>query len=104
LARRQREQRLARWQREQREQRLARRRERLERLRSAHFLLAIAVQLLPPSERDRYLEEFRAELLDVQRDARLRHARSLLLGVIVLRLRRGLKNKVADAAVRRVKD
>ena len=44
------------------------------RLRSAHFLLTIAVQLLPQSERDRYLEEFRAELLDVPRDMRLSHA------------------------------
>jgi hypothetical protein len=66
--------------------------ERSERLRSAHFLLSIAVHLLPPSERDRYLEEFRAELLDVQRNARLRHARS------------GPTAKAADAAVRRAKN
>jgi hypothetical protein len=76
---------------------------RLERLRSAHFLLAIAVQLLPPSERHRYFEEFRAELLDVHRDSRMRHAWSLLRGVIMLRLRREPKDKAADAAVRRSK-
>jgi hypothetical protein len=40
-------------------------RPRAERTRSAHFLLAIAARLLPPSERARYVEEFRAELLDV---------------------------------------
>jgi hypothetical protein len=34
-------------------------------VRSTHFLLAIAMRLLPPSERARYVEEFRAELLDV---------------------------------------
>lgn len=73
------------------------------RLRSEHFLLSIAVRLLPPSERDRYLEEFRAELLDLPRNTRLSHALSLLRGVFVLRLRRGLKNKATDAAVRRAK-
>jgi hypothetical protein len=75
---------------------------RSERACSAHFLLTIAVRLLPPSERDRYLEEFRAELLDVPRNTRLSHALSLLCGVFLLRLRRGLKNK-ADAAVRSAK-
>ncbi len=70
---------------------------------SAHFMLAIAVRLLSLSERDRYLEEFRAELLDIPPNTRLSHALSLLRGVLVLRLRRGLKNKAADAAVRRVK-
>jgi hypothetical protein len=78
-------------------------RERLEYVRSARFLLAIAVWLLPPSERDRYLEEFRAELLDVPRDAQLSHAVSLLWGAFVLRLRRGLK-KPTDVAVRRAND
>lgn len=87
----------------EREQRLEQARlERLERLRSAHFLLAIAVQLLPPSERDRYLEEFRAELLDIPRNTRRSHVLSLLRGVFVLRLRRGLK-KVTDATARRAK-
>jgi hypothetical protein len=74
---------------------------RSEHARSAHFLLEVAVRLLPPSERDRYLEEFRAELLDIPRDTRLAHARSLLRGAFVLRLRRGLTNKAAD--VRRAK-
>lgn len=78
-------------------------RARSERARSSHFLLAIAVRLLPPSERDRYLEEFRAELLDVPRDTRLSHALSLLRGVFVLRLRRGLRKEAADAAARRAK-
>lgn len=79
-------------------------RARSERARSSHFLLAIAVRLLPPSERDRYLEEFRAELLDIPGDTRLSHALSLLRGVFVLRLRRGLRKETADAAVRRAKD
>jgi hypothetical protein len=107
LAPRQREQRLeqARLARQQRrsERRLRSEQARLarsERLRTAHFLLAIAVLLLPPSERDRYLEEFRAELLDVRRDTRLWHARSLLRGVVMLRLRGDAKNKAA----RRAKD
>jgi hypothetical protein len=75
---------------------------RAERVPPVHFLLAIAVRLLPLSERDRYLEEFRAELLDVPRNTRLTHALSLVRGVFVLRLRRGL-NKATDAAVRRAK-
>lgn len=79
-------------------------REWLEHTRSARFLVVIAVRLLPPSERDRYLEEFRAELLDVPRDTRRRHAVSLLRGVCVLRLRREPKNKGADAAVGRAKN
>jgi hypothetical protein len=66
-------------------------------------VLAIAVRLLLPSERDRYLEEFRAELLDVPGDKRLLHALSLLRGVLVLRLRRGLK-KAINVAVRRAND
>ena len=73
------------------------------RSRSAHFLLAIAVRLLPPLERDRYLEEFRAELLDVPGHTRLTHALSLLRGVFVLRLRRGFKNTAGDTAVRGAK-
>jgi hypothetical protein len=77
---------------------------RSERLRSAHFVLAIAVQLLPPPERDRYIEEFRAELLDLPRNMRLRHALSLLRGVCVLRLRRGFKNTTGDAVMKKVKD
>jgi conflict system STAND superfamily ATPase len=68
-----------------------------------NFLLAIAVQLLPPSERDRYLEEFRAELLDIPSNMRPSHALSLLRGVLVLRLRLGLKKEATDAAVRRAK-
>jgi hypothetical protein len=75
-------------------------RPRPEHVRLAHSLLAIAVRLLPPSERDRYLEEFHAELLDVPRDTRLRHTLTLLRGVLVVRLRRGLKKKAADAAAR----
>lgn len=71
---------------------------RSEHARSSHFLVAIAVRLLPPSERDRYLEEFRAELLDMPRDTQLSHALSLLRGAFVLRLRRGLK-KPTDLAV-----
>jgi hypothetical protein len=78
-------------------------RARSKHVRSSHLLLAIAVRLLPPSERDRYLEEFRAELLDVT-DTRLSHAMSLLRGVLVLRLHRGLRKEAADAAVRRAKD
>jgi hypothetical protein len=70
--------------------------------RRVRFLLKIVVRLLPPSERDRYSEEFHAEMLDVPRDTRLSHALSLLRGVSVLRLRRGLK-KATDAALRRVK-
>jgi hypothetical protein len=73
---------------------------RSQHVRSAYFLLAIAVRLLPPSERDRYLEEFRAELLDIPRDTRLTHALSLLRGAFVLRIRRGLK-KATDVEVRR---
>jgi hypothetical protein len=76
----------------------------LRRVPSAHILLAIAVRLLPPSERARYLEEFRAELLDIPHNTWPRHALSLLRGVFVLRLRRWLKNKAANAAVRRAKD
>jgi hypothetical protein len=76
---------------------------RSEHARSSHFLLAIAVRLLPPSERDRYLEEFRAELLDIPRDTQLSHALSLLRGAFVLRLRRGL-TKPTDVAVRRAND
>ncbi|MGH3865224.1 MAG: hypothetical protein ACRDQ4_03635 [Pseudonocardiaceae bacterium] len=76
---------------------------RSEPARSSHFLLAIAVRLLPPSERDRYLEEFRAELLDMPRDTQLSHALSLLRGSFVLRLRRGFK-KPTDVAVSRAKD
>lgn len=68
--------------------------------RSARFLLAIVVRLLPPSERDRYLEEFRAELLDTPASAQWSHALSLLRGVVVLRLRGEAKKKGA----RRVKD
>jgi hypothetical protein len=70
--------------------------------RSVHFLLAIAVWLLPLSQRARYLEEFHAELLDVARGRWLWHALSLLRGVVVTRLCRGLK-RATDAAVRRVK-
>jgi hypothetical protein len=76
---------------------------RLKHTRSVRFLLAIGMRLLPPSERDRYLEEFRAELLDVPRNTRLSHALSLVRGVFVLRLRRGPKTKAANAAVRRAK-
>ena len=47
-----------------------------------------------------YLEEFRAELLDIHPGRRLWHALSLLRGTLVLRLRRGHNNKAADAAVR----
>lgn len=72
--------------------------------RSERLLLGAAARLLPPSERDRYLEEFRAELLDVPGDTRLSHALSLLRGVLVLRLRRGLKKEAADAVARRAKD
>jgi hypothetical protein len=61
--------------------------EEIEPARSAHFLLTIAVRLLPPSERARYLEEFHAELLDVYRGRRLWHTLSLLRGTFVLRLR-----------------
>lgn len=74
---------------------------RSKQTHSAHFLLAIAVRLLPHSQRARYLEEFRAELLELPRGMRLRHALSLLRGVFVLRLRRGPKNKAAN--VRRAK-
>jgi hypothetical protein len=77
--------------------------QRFSRMRSAHVLVETAVRLLPSSERDRYLEEFRAELLDVPGETRLRHALSLLRGVFVLRLRRGPKNEAADAAARRAK-
>jgi hypothetical protein len=77
---------------------------RPERARSSHFLLSIAVWLLPPSERARYIEEFRAELLDLVGNMRLRHALSVLRGVFVLRLRRGLKKETADAAAKRAKD
>ncbi|MGB6163355.1 MAG: hypothetical protein WCF33_22735 [Pseudonocardiaceae bacterium] len=78
-------------------------RARSEHARSSYFLLAIAVRLLPPSERDRYLEEFRAELLDMPRDTQLSHALSLLRGAFGLRLRRGLK-KPTDVAVSRAND
>jgi hypothetical protein len=74
-----------------------------ERTLTVHFMLTIAVWLLPPSERDRYLEEFRAELLDVPDDTRLSHALSLLRGVFVLRLRGGFKKEATDAAARRAK-
>jgi hypothetical protein len=77
--------------------------EGLEQARLARFLLATAMRLMPRLEGIRYLEEFRAELLDVPEDTRLSHALSLLRGVLVLRLRRGLKDKAADAAVRRAK-
>jgi hypothetical protein len=79
----------------------------LQRIRSTQqyggFVLAIVSRLLPPSERARYFEEFLAELLDLPRTKRLRHALSLLRGVLVLRLRRGLKDKATDAAARRAK-
>jgi len=75
-------------------------RERLEPVRSARFLLATAVRLIPQSERARYLEEFRAELLDVPRGRRLWHALSVLRGVFVLRLRRWPKN-AAGPRIRR---
>ena len=75
----------------------------LRSFRQRRPLLAIAVRLLPSSERDRYFEEFGAELLDVPCGTRLRHALSLLRGNFVLRLRCGHKNKRADAAVRRAK-
>jgi hypothetical protein len=78
-------------------------RPRSSRARLGHVVLAIAVRLLPPSERARYLEEFRAELLDVPPNTRLSHALSLLRGVFVLRLRRGFKTEAADAAARRAK-
>jgi hypothetical protein len=74
---------------------------RAGRARAERILLAIARQLLPSSERDRYLEEFRAELLDVPDDTRLPHALSLLRGVFVVRLRRGFKKEATDAAARR---
>lgn len=82
---------------------LARRRRQRqpEYVRSAHFLLAIAARLLPPSERARYREEFHAELLDIPRDTHLRHALSLLRGVVILRLRRGPQTQAADAPVGR---
>jgi hypothetical protein len=57
-----------------------------------HFMLAIAVWLLPPSARDRHLEEFHAELLDLPPARRVWHALSLLRGAFVMRLRRGFKN------------
>jgi hypothetical protein len=78
--------------------------QRLSRARFAHALLADTVRLLPSSKRDRYLEEFRAELLELPRNMRLRHALSLFRGALVLRLRGDAKNKTADAAVRRAKD
>lgn len=84
--------------------RLDEERVRLEHARSARFLLATAVRLIPRLERARYLEEFRAELLDVPHDTRLWHALSLLRGVFVLRLRHGLKKTAGEAAVRRAKD
>jgi hypothetical protein len=73
-------------------------------VRPLPVVLAVIVRLLPPSERARYLEEFRAELLDIHPGRRLWHARSLLRGAFVLRLRRGHNNKAADAAVRRAKN
>ena len=79
-------------------------RKSFEPARLTRFLLAIAVRLLPPSELDRYLEEFRAELLDVPHDTQLRHTLSLLRGVFVLRLRRGIRSKAADAAARKAKE
>ncbi|MGH3898088.1 MAG: hypothetical protein ACRDTA_07490 [Pseudonocardiaceae bacterium] len=85
-------------------ERLQEERERLEDARSACFLLVTAVRLIPRSERARYLEEFRAELLDVPRDTRLSHALSLLRGVFVLRLRRGHSDKATNAVVRRAED
>jgi hypothetical protein len=66
-------------------------------------VLAIAVWLLPPPERARYFEEFRAELLDIPSNTRLSHALSLVRGVFVLRLRRGFKNTASDVAGRRAK-
>jgi hypothetical protein len=74
-----------------------------EPARTERVLLAIAVRLMSSSERDRYSEEFRAELLDVPGDTRLSHVLSLLRGVFVLRLRRGSKKEAADASVRRLK-
>jgi hypothetical protein len=71
---------------------------------TGHFLVAIAVRLMPQSERDRYLEEFRAELLDIPRETRRSHALSLLRGAVVLRLRGDAKNKTAHAAAKRAKD
>jgi hypothetical protein len=68
-----------------------------EKLMLQRRLLAIAVGFLPPSERDRYFEEFSAELLNLPRNKRLRHALSLLRGVFMLRLRGDAKNKAADA-------
>jgi hypothetical protein len=58
-----------------------------EHARSARFLLKTAVWLIPQSERARYLEEFRAEMLDIPHDTRRRP-----------------KRKVADAAARRARD
>jgi hypothetical protein len=72
--------------------------------RTARFLVTIAAQLMPQSERDRYLEEFRGELGDFPRNKQLWHALNLLRGVFVLRLRGGSKNKAADAVVRRVQE
>jgi uncharacterized membrane protein len=69
--------------------------------RSARFLFKIIVWLLPPSERDRYSEEFHAELLDVDPGTRLRHVLSLLGGFFVLRLCRGLKKEMTDATARK---
>lgn len=72
--------------------------QRVEDLRAAaRFLLAGAGRLIPQSERDRYLEEFHAELLDLPRRGRLRHALSMLRGVLVLRLRHGFKNTAGAA-------
>lgn len=76
---------------------------RFEPARSADLLLVIAVRLLPSWQRARYLEEFRAELLDISRSTQLRHALSLLRGVFVLR-RGGVKNKGAGPAAKRGND
>lgn len=73
--------------------RLEEEREWVEQARSGRFLLATAVRLIPRSERARYMEEFRAELLDIPRGRRLRHALSLLRGVFVLRVRHGARKQ-----------
>ena len=73
------------------------------RQQSVGFVLTIVARLLPPSERSRYLEEFLTELLDLPHNTRLRHALSLLRGTFVQRLRRGHKDKAANAAVRTLK-
>lgn len=71
------------------------------RTRTAQFLMAITVQLLPSAERPRYLEEFRAELVDLPRSQQLRHVLSVFSGVFLLRRR--LEKKAANAAARRAR-